>query len=513
MSLLGIDVGTTGCKAVLFSDEGPILGSAYAEYDIKRPQPGYMELDAQRVWEAVKATLRKAFSSAGREPCRALSVASMGEAFVPVSAGRQILGASILLSDRRGAEYVDGLHRSLSDEECYRISGNPVGAQYGLPKLMWIKEHQPDLYRDTYKFLNWAGFVAYMLGAGPRVDYTLANRDLLFDIRSADWSPKLLSASGIDRDKLPDCVAPGAALGAIAPATASELGLPPSTMIVAGTHDQCANALGCGVISPGQAMYGMGTFPTIVPVYSELPDPSRMVRFGLNTEHHAIAGRFVSFLYHMGGATIKWYRDTFAASEHRAARERGGDVYEQLFSELPAEPGPLMVLPHFSPMGPPDFLSDSSGVIVGLKSHTQRGAILKAILEANAFALKISVDNLASVGVALEGFAAVGGGSRSEAAVQLCADIFDRPFTRPNVTEAGALGAAILAGVASGVYPSAEAAVRQLVRVERRFEPDPKAALRYRELYEKFRELSRLMTPFARSWSSFQREGGEQSTP
>jgi xylulokinase len=509
MSLLGIDIGTTGCKAIAFSEGGAILASAYAEYDISRPEPRSAELDAAAVWAKVRSTIREAATRvSGTDPVRALSVASMGEAVVPVSADRRILGPSILINDARGDEYLERIRGRLADLECYRITGNPIGAQFGLTKLMWIKEHRSELYRETYKFLNWGGFVEFMLGAEPRVDYSLANRFLLFDLASRDWSPRLLAVSGLDREKLPDCVPAGTVVGTVAREIAGELGLAEGVLVVCGPHDQCANALGCGAIRPGEAMYGMGTFPTILAVHDGRSDPARMLSFGLNTEHHAAPGAFVSFAYHMGGSIVKWYRDTFAAAEARSARERGADVYEELFAELPEAPGPLLVLPHFAPMGPPDYLSDSSGVILGLRSYTKRGEILKAILEGNMFALKVSVDNLASIGVDIASYRAVGGGSRTAAAVQLCADILDRPFARPAVAEAGALGVAILAGLASGAYESPESAVGALVRIERRFDPDPKKARRYAELFEVYQGFSEKVVGLAREWTRF-KEGSD----
>ena len=190
MSLMGIDIGTTGCKAVVFSETGEILASAYAEYDIIRPEPLSAELDSGLVWSAIQRTIREAASSVfGRDSVRALAFASMGEAVVPVSADRKILGPSILINDARGDRYVDAIRRELSDIECFRISGNLIGAQFGMTKLMWIKEHRPKLYDSTYKFLNWGSFAAFMLGADPKVDYSLANRFLLFDIGTRDWSP------------------------------------------------------------------------------------------------------------------------------------------------------------------------------------------------------------------------------------------------------------------------------------------------------------------------------------
>ncbi len=495
MSLLGIDVGTTACKAAVFSDSGETLSSESAEYDLLSPRPDWVELDAPRVWKAVQACVRGAARAAtGRDPLRALAAASMGEAVVPVSRDREILGPSILMNDPRGAEYVAEVRSRVSDADSYRISGNPVVSQYGFTKIMWIKESLPELYARTFKFLNWASFVPFMLGAEPRVDYSLANRFLLFDLGRLDWSPRLLAACRIDREKLPDCVPAGTIVGGVAPEAAAALGLPEGLPIACGAHDQCANALGCGVVRAGQAMYGMGTFPTIVPVFESARDPEGMLRLGLNTEHHAVPGRYVSFIYHMGGAIVKWYRDTFARDEERAG------LYDRLFSELPDGPGPLLVLPHFTPLGPPDYTQDSSGVILGLRTSSTRADILKGIVEGNAFLHKESVDRLASVGISIDGFTAVGGGSRSDAAVQMCADILDRPAARPFVTEAGALGAGILAGLGSGVYSSAEEAAGRIVRIERRFEPNPPTAARYREIFGKYLELSEAVGKLARDW-------------
>jgi xylulokinase len=504
MSLMGIDIGTTGCKAVVFAETGEILSSAYAEYDISRPEPLSAELDSGLVWSSIRMTIREAASSVlGRDSVRALAFASMGEAVVPVSADRKILGPSILINDARGDRYVETIRRELDDIECFRISGNHIGAQFGVTKLMWIKEHRPELYDSTYKFLNWGSFAAFMLGADPKVDYSLANRFLLFDIGTRDWSPRLLSVSGLDRNKLPECVPAGTAIGKVSKRLASALALPEDTLIVCGTHDQCANALGCGAVSPGEAMYGMGTFPTILAIHEGYTDPRRMVEFGLNVEHHAVPGAFVSFAYHMGGSIVKWYRDTFACAANKPGTKQGEDIYDELFAELPLAPGPLLVLPHFAPMGPPDFVSDSAGVILGLRNYTRRGEILKAILEGNMFALKVSVENLGSIGVPIETYKAVGGGSKTAAAVQICADITNRPFLRPAVSEAGALGVAILAGIAGEVFESAGAAIERLVRIERRFDPDPERAKRYGELFEFYKQFSEKAATLARQWTHF----------
>lgn len=504
MSFLGIDVGTTGCKAVVFSEAGAVQSSAYSEYDVRRPRPSYAELDSGEVWGKIKATIsRAAHGAAPADPIRALAVASMGETVVPVSKDREILGPSILIIDERGTEEAELLRRRIDDESCYAVSGNPVGTQFGLPKLMWLRRHEEQLYERTWKFLNWSGFVAFMLGAEPTVDFSLANRMLLFDLAREDWSPRLLEIAGIDGEKLPNCAPAGSLIGRVPPAIAEELGLPANTPIAAGTHDQCANALGSGTLAPGEAMYGMGTFPTIVPVFTARKEPAAMVPLGLNTEHHAAPGRYVTFIYHSGGSIIKWYRDTFAAgSDHSTATDREG-LYAALFDEMPEKPGPLLVLPHFAPMGPPDFLADSAGIILGLKTYSRRGDVLRAVLEGNTFALRISVDELGGIGIPVEALRAVGGGSRSDTACRICADILNRPVVRPAVREAGALGAAMLAGSAVGSYSSLDSAAEELVAEGRRFEPDRERVEIYGELYEKYLRLRRLTVAFTQEWSSW----------
>ena len=489
MSLLGIDVGTTGCKAAVFATDGRVLGSAYEEYDICRPQPGWAELDSVTVWEKVRRTIREVASGCAADPVTALAVSSLGEAVVPVTADRRILGPSILNFDARGEEYLPRLKAALDSESLYRINGNTLGNQYSLTKLKWIKDHEPELYGGTYKLLHWSSFVAFMLGADPLLDYSLANRTLLFDIDRAAWSEALLARAALDREKLPEVMPSGVVAGRVSRDAAADLGLPPAVTIVTGAHDQCANAVGCGVVEEGRAVYGMGTYICITPVFSERLEPATMIERGLNTEHHAARGRYVCFIYNPGGALFKWFRDTFAAEEHRRARATGTDSYSILTSEMPAGPSSVIVLPHFAPTGPPDFITDSCGMMTGLHLDTSRGDILKGILEGTTYYLKECVDSLPATGITIGDYRVVGGGSKSDAWVQICADILGRPFVRPVVTEAGALGAAIIAGVGSGIFPDYETGVQAMVKLDRRFDPDPKRREQYRERFETYKGL------------------------
>jgi len=234
----------------------------------------------------------------------------------------------------------------------------------------------------------------------------------------------------------------------------------------------------------------MGTFVCITPVFRERRKPSLMIERGLNTEHHAVPGQYVSFIYNQGGSLVKWFRDTFAALEHRQAQAAGQDVYDALFAEIPDAPSEVMVLPHFAPTGPPKFISDSCGVMTGLRLDTSRGDILKGILQGAAFYLKACVETLPATGIEIADYRAVGGGSKSDAWVQICADIMGRPFIRPQITEAGALGAAIIAGIGSGALSSFRDGVQAMVKLERNFEPNPQRQKRYAEQFEKYESMN-----------------------
>jgi xylulokinase len=469
---------------VVFDEDGRTLASAYAEIDYASPAPGLAQIDSPMLWRRIRETIAEAAAGARQDPVAALAVCSLGEAMVPVSRDRRILGPSLLGFDPRGQEYMDKVAVLGDRDRLYRINGNAPGNNYGLTKLLWVREHEPRLYESADRFLLWGSLVAWMLGAEPRVDYSLANRTLLFDLARRDWSDELLAETGIQREKLAPTAAAGSVAGEVSAAAAAEVGLAPGTPIVVGAHDQCANSLGSGVIEPGQAMFGMGTYPCIVPVFARRQAPGAMMERGLNTEHHAVPDRYVTFIYNQGGSIIKWYRDTFAGAEKR----EGGDLYARLEAELGDRPSPVMVLPHFSVMGPPEFVADSCGVVLGLQLDSTRADIHKGILEGITFALRECVDTLPGTEIAIEDFRAVGGGSRSDAWLRVTADVMGRPVRRLAVAEAGALGAALLAGAGIGAFTLVDG-VAAMVRQGELFEPRPAHRALYDERFTTFQRL------------------------
>ena len=217
---------------------------------------------------------------------------------------------------------------------------------------------------------------------------------------------------------------------------------------------------------------------------------------GLNTEHHAVPGNYVSFLYNQGGALVKWFREVFAREEYQTALVQGKSIYSQLFKEILDPPSNLFVIPHFTATGPPNFISNSSGLITGLHLETTRGEILKGILEGINYYLMAVVKSLPGTGIKIDAYRAVGGGSQSDAWVQLSADMFGKPFVRPVVTEAGALGAAIMAGVGQGTFSSYAEGVQMMVKLDTTFTPDPTRYLHYQKQFERYQELVSLSGKF-----------------
>jgi xylulokinase len=493
MSLLGIDVGTSGCKAAVFDPDGVCRALVYREYSPISPRPGWFELDSRAVTELVFETIAEAVSRAATDPVTALSISSLGEAMTPVDADRQILGNSILMTDQRGGDLVESVLAGMDRETFYRINRNFPGSSYSLPKLLWMKQHQPELYARTDRFLLWSDWIAFALGGEAVTSYSLANRTLLFDVQAGTWSPELLRLSGIDAGKLAPPRPSGTVIGEVSAAMSKRLGLPRGVRIVVGGHDQCCNALGAGIGSAGRAVCGIGSFECLTPVYDRIPPAEPMMKHGLNVEHHILPGLYVSFIYNQGGLLVKWFRNTFAAE----AETEG--LYARLDAEMPVDPTRLMVLPYFDVTGPPEFVGDASGVIAGLKMGTTRGEILKAILEGETFYFSAGLEALRDLGISTTEFVATGGGARSDRWLQIKADIFGVPFVRPRFTEGSLLGAAILAGVSTGVFSGVDEGVQRFVSRERVFEPDSGRHAIYRERHEQYRALFPLMRGYLKA--------------
>lgn len=492
MGVLAIDAGTSSCKTAVFSAEG-MVASAGREYPILNPRPGYAELDAADIWRKVKESVREALANAkgkvGR--IRAVSFGSMGEVIAPVTMNREILGPCMLSYDIRGAEYSDRLLADFGQDAFYRINPNAIGPYFSMSKMLWIKDHLPEVYNRADKFLLMGDFLGFMFGAEPYASNSLSNRTLLLDIRKNDWSDTLLEWSGFAREKLGRIVQGGTRVGTMSKELVKEFGLEGEVALVAGGHDQCCNSLGCGCVKPGMAAAGLGTYETYCPSFSWPAKVEEYLAEIHNLEHHVLPGMYVSFLYNHSGLLVNWFRRVFAPNERAP---EGGSVYDTLNGEMPPEPTGLLFLPHNEPPQWPNYVGDTSGMFMGLKVTTTRGDMFKALLEGITYYFVGAITSLDKMGLKPDILVASGGGSRSDAGLQLRADILDVPFVRLETGEGSLTGAAILAAVECGMFKSVEEAVAAYVKLGRTFTPDPRKREIYREsaaLYKRMDEETR----------------------
>lgn len=488
MSLLGLDIGTTGCKAIAFDEAGQPLASAYREYPLLNPRPGFFELQPEGVWSHCCDCIREVNGGISDDPVGALAISAQGEAVIPVSNTSEVLANSPVTADNRALEQADWLRQRLGAEKIYAISGQPVHGQFSIPKIAWWKAHQPALYQHTRKFLCYGDFALQRLGLEPVIDYSMAARTLGFDIRSLSWSEELLDAAGVDADKLPAVRPSGSVAGEISDTIADDLGLRSGVPVVVGGHDQPCGALGAGALGRGEAMYAIGTTESIVAVVKE-PTP-RLERDNVPCYPHVVPGIFAALTGNQtGGRLLRWYRDQLAAEERAVAQCEQRDVYDVIVDQAGVEPSGLMILPHFAGSGSLQNDPNSKGAILGLTFDTRRQDLVKALLEGITFEQALSIQQLRTAGIEVDQLRAIGGGARSARWLQMKADIVGTPISAIGVSDAASLGAALLAGWGTGGYPTLEKAVERAVSIRARYEPDEKRSAHYRDRLEVYKQL------------------------
>jgi xylulokinase len=498
-SLLGLDVGTSGCKATVVAADGRVLGTGYQEYAALSTPDGGAELDAEVVWAAVRTVLARSLAPGLARGVRAISVSSFGETVVPIDRAGRALRPGILYFDRRGGEAAERLGRRLGPDRILALTGTAPHPMYSICKIMWLREHEPELYARTWKFLFFADFVLFRLGAPPCTDHSLAARSMAFEVVAKRWSPELLAAAEVPADRFGEAVPSGTGLGRIAPGLAAELGLAPEVLLVAGGHDQACAALGAGAIRPGLASNGMGSTECITPCFDHPVINAQMAASAFACVPHVRPGHYVTYAFSFTcGSLLRWYRDQFGAAQVAEAARRGLDPYQVLIEQAlpdpngplrPTGPSGLYVLPHFAGAATPYMDGAAVGAMVGLDLDTRPARIILGILEGVTFEMRVNLARLAEAGVPIRELRATGGLARSERMLQLKADMMGLPVRALAVSEAGTLGVAILAGTACGIYASLEEGVDRLVRLGRSFLPDPERHQRYQEAFRVYQRL------------------------
>ncbi len=498
MSLLGIDVGISGSKAVAFDLEGHILGQAYREHHLYQPQPGWMELEPAEVWAAVSDAMREVSAAVGADKVTALALSTHGESVAPVDAAGAPIYRFITAIDTRSVSQMRWWEEKLGARRLFDITGMPPHPMYTANKLMWLREHEPRVFDAAARFLCMADFLFTRMGLPPTMDHSLASRTMLQNLRTRTWDAELLRLAGLDPARLSAAVPSGALVGEIAPQIAAELGLAPGAVAVTGGHDHCCGSLGVGAIREGMVMDSTGTVECVAAATRRLVLDENLLAGNLPVEPHTVAGMHLVLGWSsVGGALLKWYRDAFARAEVAEAERDGRSAYDVILDEADKDPSPVLILPHFVGSGTPALDPLSKGAILGLTLSTTRGQIVKAIVDSVTYEIKLSIDAIEAAGMAINELRAMGGGAKSPLWLQTKADILGKPVLAMDVSEAPCLGCALLAGVATGRYASIEEAVAAAVRVNRTYEPNPrlqaqyaeKAAL-YAEVYPTLKELN-----------------------
>ena len=491
MSLIGLDIGTTGCKAIVFSESGEILGQAAREYPILTQRPYWAEQDAELVWQLAWQSLTEAIAQVVDDPPVAMALSCQGEAVMPVDADGNPMRAVILGMDTRTTAENEWLAERFGADWLFERTGMPLHTVNTLPKLLWLKQHEPDLWNTVDRFLLYEDFFVNRFIGKAVISHCLASRTQLYDQRACDWSDEILDGCGIERERLaPLAESEMAVVGVMKPELAAMLGVDGEILLVSGGHDQACAACGSGVIEPGLAMVSTGT-AEVVEVVMDAPALDPALRDGgISIYRHVVPGMYLAMaLNHSGGLTLRWFRDTIGALELEQACESGLDAYDLLLVDAPSGPTPMFVLPHFAGAGTPIQDTISKGAFVGMTFATDRPMMAKAVLEGLTFELRQNIDLLRDAGIAVSEFHAVGGGARSDLWLQLKADICKMILRVPQVTEAACLGAALLAGTAAGVYPDLPTAVAQTVRVPTLIQPEWDASTLYERRYKLFQEI------------------------
>ena len=490
MGLLGIDVGTTGCKATVLDYEGNVQGQAYSEYPPNISRTGRFEINPESTWDTVKKVISESLARYKGDKIKAVSVSSFGESVVPIGREGNVLSNSILYIDARGSEEAKFMENRMGRDKILEITGALAHPMYSLSKIMWMKKNLPEIYNRTWKFLLYADFILYKLGAVPHTDYSLAARTMAFDVINKRWSDEILDCAGIAVEKFGKPVQAGTIVGEINPGIAAELGLPTGVLLVAGGHDQPCAALGAGVIINNVAVDGMGTVECITPAFDRPVISKPMAEANLVCVPHVKKDMYVTYAFNFtSGSLLKWFRDRFGYEEKLEAQKAGVNVYEVLLEKASKIDTNLFLLPHFAGAATPYMDPDAKGAIIGLDINTTKADIVKAIMEGITFEMMVNLQHLEKAGVKVRELRTVGGLAQSRQMLQLKADMMGMKVVSLNVSEAGTLGVAILAGVAGGVYGSLEDAAKKLVKTREEFYPDQAKHAAYAEKFETYKRI------------------------
>jgi xylulokinase len=476
--LLGIDLGTTGCKAAVYAQEGNLLGESYLEYGLITRSPTMIEQDPRAWWNltcrAVELVLDQA--QVNRNAVRGLALSSQGISFVLLDASGRLLGNAISWLDTRAAEESAAIVERYPAERLFALTGKRAAPFYVLPKLLWLRRKRPELWRRVHKVLMGHDYLVYRFCGEAVTDHSMASGTLLYDLQALDWSGELLEAFEIPVEILPAVRWSGTPVGVLKPEIAEQLHLRPDTVVSVGGQDQKCAALGVG-IQDNTATLSLGTASAITRVVDRpVIDPQMRVP----TFTFVVPSRWVlEGVILTGGGSLRWYRETIC----------GNVPYTKLDEE--ARPVPrgaegVLFYPHLSGAGSPHWQSQARGIFCGLALATTRAHLTRALLEGVAYQIRENLSVMEELAGPEKRAIVFGGGAKSAVWRDIIGDVINRPLAWTSTVETASRGASMLAGLGCGLFPTLEYARDAMVGSMIHREPDPEAARAYDQHFDRY---------------------------
>lgn len=477
MVYLGLDLGTSGVKAVVVNEAGAVISTAYREYSISL-QSDARELSPEDIWQSTRHVIRAAAASAGCRPS-ALAVASFGEAVVAVDDRGEPLFPIMVSSDPRS----DGIYARFSDriDESYvaRVCGLPLSSTYSFTKILFIQNHYPEIYHKTKYFLLVSDFICYKLSGVAASEYSVASRTMLFDVYNKKWDSNLLSLFGLEREKFAPPVRAGTCLGRIDARLAEELGVPADMKIVVGGHDQPCCAVGTGGLGTSAAC-SMGTSEAITPVLPAPLDYLTTLQYRFVTEPFLEEGRFCTMLFNpAAGLLVKWFFDTFCKDRF----VNGVPPYQIFEAAAGASRTRLLALPFLCGRGTPEMNNFRRLSLHNIDPGNTLFDVYSALINGMCLEQRFNLELVERAGVAIDSLIVTGGASASEYWLRQKATILKRPIRVAGTREAVSVGCAALCAVALGEYSDLSEAAQNMCGIDRIIDPNTEDIAFYDDLY------------------------------
>ena len=465
--VLGVDLGTSGTKTVLFALDGRIICTASAEYPLYQPQNGWAEQAPSDWWNATQQTIKTVIQRSGVQPeaITGLGISGQMHGLVMLDETGEVIRPSIIWCDQRTSAQCEEITRLVGEKRLIEITANPALPGFTASKILWVRENEPENYARCRHILLPKDYVRYKLTGDFATEVSDASGMQLLDIPARQWSDEVLEKLCIDKAMLGTVYESCEITGYISEEGAKATGLSQKTAVVGGAGDNAAAAVGTGVVTDGKAFTTIGTSGV---VYAHTDTVSIDPKGRVHTFCCAVPGAWhVMGVTQGAGLSLKWFRDNFCESELTVAKSLDVDVYEIINQEIAKSPigaNRLLYLPYLMGERTPHLDADCRGVFFGLSAmHTKRD-MLRAVMEGVSYSLCDCLDILHEMGVSPKQMLACGGGGRSAIWRQMLADMFNCPVCVPTSTEGAALGVAILAGVGTGAYASVQEACAKMIR-------------------------------------------------